>query len=213
MPYARRKTSSRRFPRKRYNKKRSLVPLIKRVISKTAEHKYFDATASDTSLINTDDTSLLAAFQYAIPQGSGQSEREGNQIFMKGVNMRALITCLSLCSMRMLLLLIDRGDNAVVGEVGTDFDYTNISLLGHLPRDVDNYKYKVIMDKTIDLDPDSKGSVTMNKYFKINKKCHWPSSTTSDDHTNRLLLFVYTNQSVVSNLSVDISSRCFFRDV
>ncbi len=207
MPY---KKSYRRKPKQSFEKR------VKKVIEKAAENKYFDSNGSQASVINTTDTGTaynqLMAPQ--IVQGDTVSNRQGNEILMKGAKLNYLFTATSSCSARMIILLIDRvKDNDLTTALATDWDYSNVGLMGQLPREPDGYKYKILMDRSFNLDPDSKGSVRGSRYIKLNKKVSYLDETTGAPISNAVYLLVYTNQTSASNLSFEANVRNFFADI
>lgn len=211
------------YKKKIYRKKRrnfrknrkSLVPLIKRVMNKQSEHKYFDTSDSDTSLINTDDTALIGVVDFSIPQGDTQSSRQGNSIFAKGFMLRYNLSVATLAhSVRMLLIRVDRYDSNIATSIsGTDFDNSAVGLIGNYPRDIENYKYKVLWDSTFNLDPNFKNQIVGKKYFNLKgKKMTWADASTSTFHTNKLLLLTYTDNTLVNDVSLSMTGRLLYRD-
>ncbi len=202
--------SSRRNSR-RPKKRQSFNSRVKKVIYQEAERKYFDATATDTSLINTDDRSLDGAVRTAlggIVQGDTVNTRDGSEIMLKGLQLNLLLTTTVSASLRMMLVHFPNH------EAGLDFSpLDSVGVNGLLPRQDDiEGRYSVVWQRNMDIDPDSKGSVSLKKYFKLNKKVVYKDSVTNPI-INSYSLYVFTNNTTADAISIVANSRLFFKDL
>ncbi len=193
--------------------KASFNKRVKQVIYQTAERKYFDATATDTSLINTDARSLDGAVRTAlggiVNAATGTvNSREGSEIFLKGLLLNFLITTTVSASLRIMLIHFPNH------EAGLDFSPLDaVGVNGLLPRQDDiEGRYKVVWQKLMNIDNDTKGSTAMRKYFRINKKVVYKDSVTNP-YINSYSLFVFTNNTTASAINVTVDSRLFFKDI
>ncbi len=196
---------------RRRRPKQSFAKKVKSVLYKEAEKKYKDATASDTSLINTDARSLDGAVRTSlggITQGDTVNTRDGSQIMLKGLSLNLLMTTTVSASVRFMLIQFPNA------EAGLDFSpLDSIGVNGQLPRqnEIEGI-YKVMWDRTLDIDPDSKGSVSIKKYFKIMKKVVYKDSVTNPIY-NSLSLYAFTNNTSASAISISADSRFHFKDI
>lgn len=184
------------------------VRTIKKITQSTGETKYFDNTQNYTSIINTT-TSISDMFSWYIPQGDGEGERLGNKIFVKSVQVRGLLNMSSTNSLRFLIVRFKDYSSLTTSQIFSDF---NIGLRGFYPRSVNEYSYKVIMDKVITLDPDNVNQRYVKWNFPINKTITYPDSSTSIYHTNRYLCFIYTDNTTPSVVSFNYNSRVLYTD-
>ncbi len=202
MPAKRQQRRFRRKPRQSFAKK------VKKVIHQSAENKFLDDSVTDTSLIDTDSNSLNNGIAIQVPQGDGESSRDGNKIEAKGLTMRLLLTTTVSASVRFVLI------KAPVWDAGLDFNtpFTAMGVNGQLPRNTEG-KYKVLWDRTLNIDPDSKGSIAIKRYQPLNMKMHYISSSTGAPNVNNLLMFAFTNNSTASAIVVELDTRLHYRDV
>jgi len=202
MPHKRQQRRFRRKPRQSFAKK------VKKVIHQSAENKFLDDSVSDTSLINTDSNSLQNGVALLIPQGDGESSRDGNKIEAKGLTMRLLMTTTTSASVRFVLI------KAPVFDAGLDFNtpFAAMGVNGQLPRNTEG-KYKVLWDRTLNVDPDSKGSIAIKRYQPLNMKMEYISSSTAAPIRNNVLLYAFTNNTTASAINVDLDTRLHYRDV
>jgi len=195
--------------RRRFKRKpRSFAGRVKKVIQNEAENKYLDDSVTDTSLIDTDSNSLNNGIAIQLPQGDGESSRDGNKVFAKGLTMRLLMTTTTSASVRFLLIKVPVFDAGL--DFGTPFGAIGVN--GQLPRNTEG-KYKVLWDKVLNIDPDSKGSISMKRYQPLNCKMEYISSSTAAPIRNNVLLYAYTNNSTASAISVSLDTRLHYRDV
>jgi len=194
--------------RHRRKPKQSFSKRVKTVIHNEAENKYLDDSVTDTSLIDTDSNSLNNGIAIQVPQGDGESSRDGNKIEAKGLTMRLLLTTTTSASVRFLLI------KAPVFDAGLDFGtpFGAIGVNGQLPRNTEG-KYKVLWDKVLNVDPDSKGSIAIKRYQPLNCKFEYISSSTAAPIRNNVLFYAYTNNSTASAISVALDTRLHYRDV
>lgn len=211
MPYV--KKYNKKYSKKNYKRNnKNFARRVKKVILSEAENKYIDNSLTSTNLINTNPVSFSYIVKQDIPEGTGENQRIGNSIHMKGFSLKMCMESSVSHSTRFLLLLIDNFSTAIDTLVDSDFDDTNVGLIGQLPRNVTGYKYKVLMDRTYNYDPDSKGSVCYNKYFKLNKIMEFVDSTTLQPITNKLMFYVYTNNTTASSVTLSMNTRLFVKD-
>ncbi len=202
MPHKRQQRRFKRKPRQSFAKK------VKKVIHQSAENKFLDDSVSDTSLINTDSNSLQNGIAIQVPQGDGESSRDGNKIEAKGLTMRLLMTTTTSASVRFVLI------KTPVFDAGLDFNtpFAAMGVNGQLPRNTEG-KYKVLWDRTLNVDPDSKGSIAIKRYQPLNMKMEYISSSTAAPIRNNVLLYVFTNNTTASAISVALDTRLHYRDV
>lgn len=206
------KKNVRKYQRK--NKKYSKGPsknfakMVKRVLFKNSESKFIDTTTSVANLLNTGDTSFFSDLCPSISKGTTENTRIGDQIYQRGIKLNWLITSLLSHSIRILIVKINNYSTSV----GTDFDYTQVGIIGQLPRDVIDYHYKVLYDKTYNLDPDYKGSVRGSLYLKLNIPRQF-NDTNDVNSSNMVRMFVYTTNTTPSSVSMDLNSRYFYKDI
>ncbi len=199
-----------RKPRRRFRRRpqRSFVRRVKKVIQSSAENKFLDDSVSDTSLINTDSNSLQNGMALQVPQGDSENERLGNKLHAKGMTMRILMTTTVSASVRFLLI------KTPVFDAGLDFNtpFAAVGVNGQLPRNTEG-KYQVLWDRVYNIDNDSKGSIAIKRYQKINAKMEYISSSTAAPIRNNLLLFVLTNNSTASAIVVALDTRLHYSDI
>ncbi len=201
--------STRQHKRRFKRKPRSFARRVKKVIQSEAENKYLDDSVTDTSLINTDSNSLQNGIAIQVPQGDGESSRDGNKLFAKGLTMRLLMTTTTSASVRFLMIKVPVFDAGL--DFGTPFG-SSLGVNGQLPRNTEG-KYKVLWDKVMNIDPDSRGSISIKRYQPLNCKMEFISASTAAPIRNNVLLYVYTNNSTASAISVELDSRLHYRDV
>lgn len=187
---------------------RSFASKVKKVIQSSAENKFLDDSVSDTSLINTDSNSLQNGIAIQVPQGDGESSRDGNKIQAKGLTMRLLMTTTVSASVRFLMIKVPVFDAGL--DFGTPFGAVGVN--GQLPRSTEG-KYSVLWDRTLNIDPDSKGSISMKRYQPLNSRMEYISSSTAAPIRNNVLLYVYTNNTTASAINVDLDTRLHYTDV
>ncbi len=199
-----------RKPRRRFARrpKRSFARRVKKVIQSSAENKFLDDSVSDTSLINTDSNSLQNGMALLVPQGDSENERLGNKLHAKGMTMRILMTTTVSASVRYILI------KAPVFDAGLDFNtpFAAVGVNGQLPRNTEG-KYQVLWDRVYNIDPDSKGSISIKRYQKLNSKFEYISSSTAAPIRNNLLLYVMTNNTTASAINVDLDTRLHYSDI
>lgn len=198
---------------KRVSKKSNpkyIKKIVKRELFNQTESKFLDASNSDISWINTDDT-IFNIPNLQIPQGDGEGERIGNQVFLKGVKMNFLMTSSVSASNRLILIATNLRDSSHT-QISIDWDAAAVGVNGFYPRDT-TYKYKVLMDKIINIDPDKNGSIAFSKYFTLNKNVSYTSGTTQLPNSYELILLHYTNNAVASVLTLDTNTRLYFKDM
>ncbi len=187
---------------------RSFASKVKKVIQSSAENKFLDDSVTDTSLINTDSNSLQNGIAIQVPQGDGESSRDGNKIQAKGLTMRLLMTTTVSASVRFLMIKVPVFDAGL--DFGTPFGAIGVN--GQLPRSTEG-KYSVLWDRTMNIDPDSKGSISMKRYQPLNSRMEFISSSTAAPIRNNVLLYVYTNNSTASAINVALDTRLHYTDV
>ncbi len=187
---------------------RSFASKVKKIIQSSAENKFLDDSVSDTSLISTDSNSLQNGIAVQIPQGDGQSSRDGNKVHAKGLTMRLLMTTTVSASVRFLMI------RAPVFDAGLDFNtpFAAVGVNGQLPRNTEG-KYQVLWDKTLNIDSDSKGSIAMKRYQPLNSKLEYISSSTAAPTRNNVLLYAFTNNTTASAIVVELDTRLHYSDV
>ncbi len=199
------KSHQRRFRRK---PRQSFAKKVKKVIHNSAENKFLDDSVSDTSLINSDSNSLQNGIAIQVPQGDGESSRDGNKIEAKGLTMRMLMTTTVSASVRFVLI------KTPVFDAGLDFNtpFAAMGVNGQLPRNTEG-KYKVLWDRTLNVDPDSKGSIAIKCYQPLNMKLEYISASTAAPIRNNILLYAFTNNTTASAIVVELDTRLHYRDV
>ncbi len=202
MPHFKRQRNFRRKPKMSFTRK------VKKVIHQSAENKYLDDSVTDSSLVDTDGNSLQNGIAIQVPQGDGESSRDGNKIEAKGLTMRLLLSTTVSASVRFVLI------KTPVFDAGLDFNtpFTAMGVNGQLPRNTEG-KYKVLWDRVLNIDPDSKGSISIKRYQPLNCKLEYISSSTSAPIRNNVLLYAFTNNSTASAISVALDTRLHYRDV
>ncbi len=204
MPY------KRRYKKKRYNRsKQSFSKRVKKVIMKESESKFFDDTATDTSLINTDNLSLDGALDFAgIVAGDSVSQREGSTINCTGMKLNIILTTTVSASIRFLLVSFP------VFDAGLDFSpLQNMGVNGFLPRQSEvEGRYHVLWDRTINIDPDSHGSIAIKKYIRYNKKVGYKDGVVQPN-SNNVNLYVFTNNTTGSAISITAIGRIMYKDL
>lgn len=191
-------------------KSQSIRKVVKQVLFNNTESKFLDSSNTDTSWINTDDT-IFNQPNLQIPQGDGEGERIGNNVYIKGCKMNFLMTTSVSASNRLILIQTNLKDSSHT-QVSVDWDASNVGVNGFYPRDTE-YKYKVLMDKIINIDPDKNGSLQFSRYFKINKEISYVDGTTQLPNSFELILLHYTNNSTISVLTLQTDCRLFFKDI
>ncbi len=198
------------MPRRSHNRKRmNLNARIKRVIYRQAESKFFDDTATDTSLINTDARSLDGALDFAgIVQGDSVSERVGNEIFVTGLKINLLFTTTTSASLRIMLITFPNS------EAGLDLSPLDaVGVNGQLPRQNEiEARYKVLWERNLDVDPDSKGSIALKKFVKYNKKVVYKDGVVQP-YINNPRLYVFTNNTTASAIVANADCRIMYKDL
>jgi len=202
MPHQRRPKRRSRRPQ------RSFARRVKKVIQSSAENKFLDDSVSDTSLVNTDSNSLQNGIAIQVPQGDGQSSRDGNKLFAKGMTMRFLLTSTVSASVRFILI------KTPVFDAGLDFNtpFGAVNVNGQLPRNTEG-KYKVLWDKVLNIDPDHLGSISIKRYQRLNCRMEYISASTAAPIRNNVLLYVMTNNTTASAINVDLDTRLHYSDV
>ncbi len=182
---------------------------VEKIIQKSAESKYFDDTATDTSLINTDARSLDGCLDFAgIVQGDSVNQRIGSSILVTGLKINLLMTTTVSASVRMMLISFPNS------EAGLDLSPLDaVGVNGFLPRQDDiEARYRVLWDRTINIDPDKNGSVAIKKYIRYNKKCVYKDGVTSP-YVNQANLYLFTNNTTGSAISVVAEGRIMYKDL
>lgn len=179
---------------------------------KQAESKFFDMTDSVTSLVTTGENTLSECVDVQIPQGDGDNQRIGNRVFLKGIKLKTLVDTSASMSLRFMLLRFPIFSTAIQTAVNTDFDGATVGIIGQLPRNVD-YKYQVLLDRVLNIDPDHKGVLAHSRYYKINKHVEYVAAATSSPNRNHILLLVYTNNTTADNINIDCNGRAFYKDI
>ncbi len=181
---------------------------VKRVIMNQAENKFLDDSVTDTSLIDTDATSLQNGIAIQIPQGDGENSRDGNKVRAKGMTLRLLMTTTVSASVRFLLIKVPVFDS------GLDFTtpFTAVGVNGQLPRNTEG-KYKVLWDRIYNIDPDNKGSIAIKRYQRLNCRMEYISASTAAPIRNNVLLFAFTENTSASAITVALDSRIHYADV
>ncbi len=191
------------------HKRMNLNKRIKRVLYNQAESKFFDDTATDTSLINTDARSLDGCLDFgSIVQGDSVSERVGNEIFVTGLKINLLFTTTTSASLRIMLITFPNS------EAGLDLSPLDaVGVNGQMPRQNEiEARYKVLWERNIDVDPDSKGSVALKKFVKYNKKVVYKDGV-AQPYINNPRLYVFTNNTTASAISVSADGRIMYKDL
>jgi hypothetical protein len=181
---------------------------VKGVIRSQAENKFLDDSVTDTSLVDTDSNSLQNGIALQVPQGDGESSRDGNKLIAKGMTMRILLTTTVSASVRFLMIKVP------VFDAGLDFNtpFAAVGVNGQLPRNTEG-KYKVLWDKTLNVDPDSKGSIALKRYQRLDSKMEYISASTAAPIRNNILLYAFTNNSTASAISVALDTRLHYMDI
>lgn len=190
-------------------KPQSIVKLVRREIKKNSgESKTFEMTPlTSTNFLSSQTGSIVQEQPFNIPQGDGDGERIGNKIMCKGIQMKLNINCSVSQTFRILVFWV-KPEFA-----GTDLDtsFDNMNYLSFLPRNI-SPQYKLIMDKTYDMDPDNKDRLTLTKYFKLNKEITYSGSLGSDLQNGRLVIYFKTSNSTASSVGYDLRLRTYYKD-
>ena len=195
--------------KKNYKKTGSITKIVKSVIQKQGENKFFDFEDLNNNMykstvnLTTDTPVVNDTTMFQIPQGDGVSSRDGNKIFIKGFSIKYNYVCTNSCSVRFMVVQYP-GSSPTSSEWG-------IGLMGQLPRDLTS-NYKVVKEGIYNFDPDNKGSVTGKMYIPVNKNITYESSTLSSPIKNNYSILCWTNNSTTNGLISNYVVRTFYRD-
>lgn len=202
------------MPKRRYRKskrvsKKTIKQMVRNELSLYKETKYFDYSQTSPSITNATGTAIIPSFQIA--QGTGDQNRIGDKIMVKGMKYIYNLNATVSASVRLICVLITPYSTAINSQVSTDFNA--IGLTGFYPRDINGYKYKILYDKMINIDPDKNGSITFQKYIKLNRKLNFKDATTTSTNLDfKVLWFQYTNNTTASAVSSVFNSRLLFKE-
>ncbi len=199
----------RRFQKRRPRRKVNLNARIKKVLYRQAESKFFDDTATDTSLINTDARSLDGSIDFgSIVEGTDVNERIGNSIFVTGISINLLFTTTVSASLRIMLIQFPNS------EAGLDLSpLDSVGVNGQMPRQNEiEARYKVLWSRNMDVDPDSKGSVAIKKFVRYQKKVVYKDGV-AQPYANQCRLYVFTNNTTASAIVANADCRIMYKDV
>ncbi len=65
--------------------------------------------------------------------------------------------------------------------------------------------------RSLDIDPDTKGSIQLKKYLKYNKKVTYKDGVTQP-YGNKCKLYVFTNNTTADAIQVIANCRIMFKD-
>lgn len=196
----------RRYPRKTTRKSAGVVALRKvnaLVRTRSPEVKFVDNLLSNYDYW-TGAGSLGPTSMFAIAQGNGTSNRDGDVINIKSVHARCTFTCLAGSNIRFRVLIV-RDKQQVPDTTPAITDVLSVSTTGALPVYNTRARYQLIHDKVFSmnanfLNQDMSMTVDIKKSFPKGLKVQYNGSASTDIQKNGLYLFVIADVAMAGSV-------------
>lgn len=186
------------------------------------EHKYYDQTASVVS--NTPGTNdQLIALTGAIAAGTGDSDRIGNSILAKDLQLRLAMNFTSTIGTpnvigahcRMLLMCWKENGNQNVPSIAKIFE-SPTNLYSPVNKDYSD-QFVILKDKFFSLNnvsgvAGSAGYTTMKLFKNLNWHLRWSDGTTTSATQNHVYLILRCGNTSSNSLSTTYYSRLNYTD-
>lgn len=184
---------------------RKQVKAIKKIAQASGELKHLDVTFTSAGLVSSG--SLSDKTNLAIPQGDGEGQRVGDQLDVKDMHIKAQINSgTANGSVRMFVYQhLEDTDPSVGNLLPNDFWPTIQTSL---------QKYKILYDRTINLDSDGKSNHLFDakiKKFGVSKISYDTGASTVTG-PGEISINFSTNNATASQVTVDCNCRVRYYD-
>lgn len=202
------KTNPRRY-RKRSNYKRPFsrkqVKAIRKIAEKSGELKSKQYNNTDNDLQSTFNMNTGAL---SIAQGTDDDERIGDSIYLHKVQARFQVNTLVSSTLRLFAFqCLEEVAPSGVSTLKPNEFWPNIQVSGA--------RYKVLYDRVINIDPDSKGSMLLKvdipgKKLKIKKIPFDEGAATMKN--GQVLIYLTSTNTTASQITVDANLKAYWYD-
>lgn len=179
---------------------RSVGAAVRRV----SETKYHSASNTDLSIGATGTFLNLTA----IGVGGGVNLRIGNRIWISGIKVRCVFACASSDENNLIRMIFVRGKAGAIdpGDMPTN-----------LVDPIDRDKFTTLRDMTVasHLANATAGVVkqTRNFYIKVNRYCQFDATTTLDNLTGAIGMWVLSDSGAIPNPTISYNIQVFYKDI
>jgi len=192
--------------RRRYRRKRKSTTAVAykalklaKAVSSRSEVKYID---NITTVTDVDSDGQGAINLLSIPQGLEDTDRIGDSIFVNSINIRCCFRRnQSVCDfMRVIAIQDYNNEFADPIDILVETGFTN-SFLSHYIKDT-RMKYKVLLDKTINISANLRESAYYSFYLKPKTKIQYLATGTTPIKNNIKFFLISDVQSVANTKPV-----------
>lgn len=193
------RAARRKTPYKRRNFARTVARIAKKVVYRNREPKQVCTALTSTALTENWSAYGTGTPLNGVAQGDGTGQRDGNQIYSRGLYMKMQLSLAADRPQAVRLMLVEKKEDFVSASPYTDMPGTNVRpMIGCVTPEM-KAKYRVLWDTVINPAPRLDDGTTLfrhvyvNKFFKLNKKLTFHGSGTGDLEDGRLILFAVTD--------------------
>ncbi len=207
MPAPRQRKGPRRRTTKGLNKVEKKQ--VKRILNKEVETKFLDFTDSMTTL--TASSHDRHEWSFDVAQGDGENQRVGNQVKIKGISERLIMSSSVPAVVRKLVILQNRPD--FDNDLITAFNAMTIN--SQLPRETS--PYQILEDKVLIFNVNASNvikKISYKRYFNLKGKKQKYDGDTSSDNSSFVIQEIYmTDNTTASVITLEAEYRCFYKDM
>lgn len=174
-----------------------------------AEKKFHDATVSSTF----DYTGAVNCLSL-VPGGSGESQRNGNSIFVKGLSIRGnsyMNTTAASVSLR-IMVIQDLSPNPGTLTTADVLQTVGGSYAPFSPLNDDNRRrFKVLTTKLVVMNNTGQQALPLKTYIPLKTHCRWNSSTSTDLNKGHIYTLIISDEPT-NPPGVQFYSRLYYYD-
>lgn len=184
--------------------------IVNKQLRKKIEYKSLDDNNTTTSLVSTGVfTVFRGELNYPI-QGDGPENRDGNFVNLDRLKMRLCVNTTTGASIRVIGIWVP-GTN-LNEDTGLTTALTAVGPNNFFPRY--DGKYRVLCDNVYNIDPDTKSNLLIKKDLILKgKKVMFNGTTSGDLETGEIFVYISTDNTTASAISVDSNTRLYFHDL
>lgn len=207
------------MPRKRRIRRRKKLPAglralkeVRKLKKETKQEVKFEDTVLDT---NIGYGGMTTIFISGISQGDGENDRDGNECWIKGVNLKFLVDNIHTTADAVIRVMLFQdmdcdGTSPTTAEILEEIDWSSFRNLENIRR------FKVLHDKIFVLGPSGVNNSlrVIRKSFKMSKKLvfHGATGATTDARSGAYFVGFMTNLTAGGNPVVEGTARVRFTD-
>lgn len=198
-----------KYAKKRYRKKnnRSTKVIVKKAVAqalkKIVEVKSTEGNTSSSAPSVA--TPLTQASYFDVADGTASNQKIGQKLFMQRIKIRFTLTTSDSDTVRVMYIFIK--DDQMNSPLTAEFNAMNYN--SFLPRNVEQ-KYKILYDRTFNMDADSHNVIDRSITLKINSNLTYNASSATVQK-GQLRAYIFVRDAGTTSLYQD-SYRTYFTD-